>query len=211
MKIKVIDQKGKASGEVEVCATVFGAEVSTGLIHEVATAQINNQRQGTKCTLSRSEVRGGKAKPHRQKGTGRARQGSTNAPHQIGGGVAFAPKPRDFSTKINKKKKSAAFVSAISGKLRDEELVVLKDMKLKEAKTKHVAEIIEALKFGAKKVLFVSAGKDDDFLRGVSNIPTADITTAEQLCVMDIVTYKYVVASVDAVKTIDEMYKEVVA
>jgi len=207
MKIQVLDQKGKVAEEITVNKTVFGADVNIGLIHEVAVAQKNNARQGTKCVQTRSEVRGGKKKPFRQKGTGRARQGSLNAPHQTGGGVAFAPKPRDFTTKINKKKKDAAFVCAISGKLADKELVVIKNTKLKEAKTKNVAAIVEALKFEDKKVLFVTGELDKEFLQSVNNIPRVSVTTAAQLSVLDIVNNMFVVASVDAVRAIEEAYK----
>ena len=206
MKIKVIDQKGKAAGEVEVNPAVFAAERNEVLIHEVAVAQANNQRQGTKSTLTRTEVRGHAKKPHRQKGTGKARQGSSKSVHHVGGGVAHAPKPRDFSTKINKKKKTAAFISAISGKLADSELVVLKDTKVKEAKTKEVVAIIEALKMEGRRVLFVTGGQQDDFVRSAANIQKVEVIPAHQLSVLDIVTNKYLVASVDAIKSIEEAY-----
>ncbi|MCL2851004.1 MAG: 50S ribosomal protein L4 [Firmicutes bacterium] len=208
IKIKVIDQQGKASGTVDVSPSVFGAERNDSLIHEVAIAQMNNQRQGTKSTLARQDVRGHAAKPYRQKGTGRARQGSTKSVHHVGGGVAFAPKPRDFTTKINKKKKFGAFVSAISAKLGDNELLVLKTMDLKEAKTKLVADILENIKLAGKRILFVTNGKDEQFLRSANNLPKVEITTAAQLSVMDIVNFKYIVASVDAIKAIDAQYKD---
>jgi len=207
MKVKVLDQKGKEAEEIVVDKAVFGAERNEGLIHEVAVALQNNQRQGTKSTLARQEVRGHAKKPYRQKGTGRARHGSTKSPLHTGGGVAFAPKPRDFRTKVNKKKKDAAFVSAISGKLADKELIVIKNTKLAEAKTKNVAKIVEALKLGERKVMFVTADTNQDFVRSVNNIPTAAVTTAAQLSVLDIVTFKYLVASVDAVRKIEEAYK----
>ncbi|MCL2570064.1 MAG: 50S ribosomal protein L4 [Firmicutes bacterium] len=207
MKIKVLDQKGKSAGEITVDASVFGAEVNKALVHEVAVAQANNQRQGTKSTLTRSEVRGHAAKPYRQKGTGRARQGSTKGPHQDGGGVAFAPKPRDFSTKINKKKRHAALVSALSGKLADGEMIVLKDFKLKEPKTKLVADIVESLKLGEKSVMFITAGQDEVFLRGANNIPSVSVNTDKQISVLDIVTNKFLVLCVDAVKAIEEVHK----
>jgi len=207
MKIKVLDQKGKEAEEIVVDKAVFGAERNEGLIHEVAVALANNQRQGTKSTLTRSEVRGHAAKPYRQKGTGRARHGSTKSPLHDGGGVAFAPKPRDFRTKINKKKKDAAFISAISAKLADRELIVIKNTKLAAAKTKNVAKIIEALKMNDKKVMFVTADTDSEFVRSTNNIQAAGVTPAAQLSVLDIVTYKYLVASVDAIKRIEETYK----
>ena len=207
MKIQVIDQKGKPAEEITVSKEVFGAERNIHLIHEVAIAQQNNQRQGTKSTLTRSEVLGHAKKPYRQKGTGNARQGSTKGPHFDGGGVAFAPKPRSFVTKINKKQRMAAFVSAISAKLADKELIVIKNVKLSAAKTKNVAKIIEALKMQDRKVLFVTKERDEEFLRSVGNIPTAGVTTCCQLSVLDVVNNKFIVASVDAVQCIDECYK----
>jgi len=208
MKLKVIDQKGKPAGEITVSPDVFGAEVNIGLIHEVAIAQQNNARQGTKSAQTRSEVRGGKKKPHRQKGTGRARQGSLNAPHQTGGGVAHTPKPRDFTTKINKQKKFAAFISALSGKVADNELLILNTFKLKEAKTKHVAAILENLKLEGKSVMFITNGKDDEFLRAANNLERVKVNTAEQFSVLDIVQNKYLVLSQDAVAMIDDNKKE---
>lgn len=206
MKIEVLNQKGKAAGEITVSDVVFKADRNDPLIHAVATAQANNQRQGTKSALTRSEVRGHSAKPYRQKGTGRARQGSTKGPHQKSGGVAFAPKPRDFTTKINKKQRTAAFVSAISGKLTDKELVVLDNTKIKDVKTKSVASILKALKMEAKSVLFVTTEYDPEFVRCSDNIPFVDVTTASQLSVYDIVNSKFLVASVDAIKNIEEAY-----
>lgn len=207
IKVKVIDQKGKALEDITVDKSVFGAERNIPLIHEVFVAQQNNQRQGTKSTLTRSEVRGHAKKPYRQKGTGRARHGSTKSPIHTGGGVAFAPKPRDFRTKINKQKKTAAFISAISAKLADNELVVLKDTKIKQAKTKNVVAILDALKLGERKVLFVTDDLQLDFVISTQNIPTACVTTASQLCVLDIVNNAILVASVDAIRKIEEAYK----
>jgi len=208
MKIEVLDQKGKPAGDITVDKSVFGAEVNIGLIHEVAVAQANNQRQGTKSALTRSEVRGHAKKPYKQKGTGQARQGSTKGPHQTGGGVTFAPKPRDFRTKINKQKKAAAFVSALSGKLGDKELIAIKDTKLDAAKTKNVAKIIEALKVEQKKVLFVTSELNAEFLRSVNNIPAASVVSAEQLSVLDIVNNGVLILSVDAIRKIEEAYKQ---
>ncbi len=205
MKINVVDKAGKAVEEINVSKEVFGADRNEILIHEVAVALQNNQRQGTKSTLIMSEVRGHKKKPYRQKGTGNARQGTTKAPHYTGGGVAFAPKPRDFSTKINKKKKSAAFVSAISAKLADKELIVIKDLKLKEVKTKLVAALIKKLKIDGKSVLFVNE-YNTDFINSARNIPSVNITTGEQLSVLDIVRSRILVASVDAIKSIEKQY-----
>jgi len=205
MKIEVLDQKGKVAEQITISKEVFEADVNTYLIHAVATAQANNARQGTKSTLTRSEVRGHAKKPYRQKGTGNARQGSTKAPQHDGGGVAFAPKPRDFTTKINKKQRAAAFVSAISGKFADKEVIVIKDTKLDKVKTKSVAKITKALKLKGK-ALFVTAETDADFVRCASNIQGIEVTTAGQLCVLDIVTYKTVIASVGAIRAIETAY-----
>jgi len=207
VKIDVIDQKGKTAGSIDVADSVFKVERNEHLIHEVAIAQQNNQRQGTKSTLTRSEVRGHAKKPYAQKGTGNARHGDTKGPQFRGGGVVFAPEPRDFSTKINKKQREAAFVSAISAKLADKELIVIKDVKLSAAKTKTVAKIIEALKMEGKKVLFVTNGLDVEFVRCVNNIPHAEVIPASDLSVLDVVNNKFLVASVDAVKSIEEARK----
>ena len=208
MKLDVLDQKGKVAEQIEVSKDVFGADVNTYLIHAVATAQANNLRQGTKSTLDRAEVRGHSKKPYKQKGTGNARQGSTKGPQFQGGGMAFAIKPRDFTTKINKKQRAAAFVSAISGKVADNELIVLNDIKLKSIKTKNVAKILEALKKETNKVLFITAEHDADFVRSCANIPTASVTTAGQLSVLDIVNYKFLIASAAAVRLIENCYSQ---
>ena len=206
IKADVIDQKGKVVEQISLNGDVFGADLNTYLIHSVAVAQQNNARQGTKSALTRSEVRGHAKKPYKQKGTGNARQGSTKGPQFEGGGVAFAPKPRDFTTKINKKERAAAFVSAISGKLTDKELVIIKDLNLAAAKTKNVAKILKSLKLKGR-VLFVTENTDDVFVKSVANIPDTGVTTAGQLSVLDIVNFKHVVASVAAIKLIEEANK----
>ena len=212
VKIEVLDQKGKVSGSETLSGEVFGADVNTYLIHAVAIAQANNARQGTKSALTRAEVRGHSKKPYRQKGTGNARQGSTKGPQFDGGGVVFAPKPRDFTTKINKKQRAAAFVSAISGKLADKELVVLTDLQIKEAKTKNIAAILNALAkakvldSAERKVLFVQDENNTEFVRSCENIPTISVTTAAQLSVHDIVNCKYIVTGIKAVRAIEEQY-----
>jgi len=206
MKLQVLDQKGKQVQEITVNKAVFGVDANPVLVHEVAVAQQNNARQGTKSTLTRSEVRGHAKKPYRQKGTGRARHGSTKSPIHEGGGVAFAPKPRDFTTKINKQKKHTAFKVCISSKVADGELIVLNDTKLKDAKTKSVAKLLENLKLDAKRVLFVTNGLDAEFVRCSANLPNASTTTAAQLSVVDMVNNRYIVASVEAIKSIEEAY-----
>jgi large subunit ribosomal protein L4 len=203
MKVQVIDMKGKSAGEIEVNDFIFGAERNEFLIHSVATAQANNKRQGTKSALTMSEVRGHKKKPYRQKGTGNARQGTTKGPQFTGGGVAFAPKPRDFSTKINKREKMAAFISAISAKLADGELKIVKEIKFKEPKTREVAEMIDALKLTDKKVKLATAEIDKELVRLSNNIPSASVSPITQLSVLDLVTNKAIVATVDAIRALE--------
>ncbi len=164
MKVNVLDIKAKKVGEIELSDSVFGVEYNEPLIHQVIVAQLANRRQGTKCTLTRTEVRGGGKKPWRQKGTGRARQGSIRSPQWTGGGVVFAPKPRDFSQKINKKMKSAATLSALSAKVSDNDFIVLDKLVLEEAKTKYVAQMLKAFEID-KKVLLVVGNDDANVLR----------------------------------------------
>jgi len=144
MKQNVFNMAGKKIGSVEVNDSVFACEYNEALIHQVVVAQLANKRQGTMCNLTRTEVRGGGAKPYRQKGTGRARQGSIVAPQYVGGGVVFAKKPRDFSQKINKRMNKTALYSALSEKLRQNELVLIDKFELPEVKTKHVAAAAKA-------------------------------------------------------------------
>ncbi|MCL2621568.1 MAG: 50S ribosomal protein L4 [Firmicutes bacterium] len=206
-KIKIYSQAGVAGEDLAVSDKVFKVELNTPLIHEVVVAQRNNQRQGTKSTLTRSEVRGHAKKPYRQKGTGNARQGSTKGPHQIGGGVAFAPKPRDFSTKINKTKKDQAFKSAISAKLADGELIGVKEINLKLIKTAEIAKMLEKLKLDQKRVLIVTEKYDASVLRATRNIPNVNVTTAGQLSVLDVVNNKICLPTVAAIKKLEEIYE----
>ena len=158
---KVIDTQGKDAGSIELDEKVFDQPYNEALIHQVVVAQLANKRQGTKCSLTRAEVRGGGAKPWRQKGTGRARQGSIRSPQWYHGGVVFAPKPRDFSKKVNTKMKAAAFCSALSQKVRDGNVIILNDVKIAEPKTKLVKEILNNI--GATKTtLFVIKDNDSD-------------------------------------------------
>ena len=182
---------------------VFGCEYNEALIHQVVVAQLANKRQGTMSALTRSEVRGGGAKPYRQKGTGRARQGSLVAPQHTGGGVVFAKKPRDFSQKINKTMKKAAFYSALSEKIRQEQVVVLDKFALAEPKTKLVAEAVDALKL-AGKTLFVVDEYDESAVRASRNIPTVSLEEVRLLNVYDIVATRNVVITKSAIKKIEE-------
>lgn len=206
MELNVLNMAGQKVGSVEVSESVFGSDYNEALVHQVVVAQLANKRQGTMSALTRTEVRGGGCKPYRQKGTGRARQGSIVSPQFVGGGVVFAKKPRDFSQKINKTMKKAAFVSAISEKIRQNEVVVLDKLALGEVKTKHVAKTVEAL--GVKgKVMFVLGEYDADVLLAARNIPAVSVSEARTLSVYDVVATKNLVLTVDAIKKIEEAAK----
>ena len=206
MNVKVLNILGEEVGTLKLSDEVFKQEYNEGLIHQVVVAYLANSRQGTKSTLTRSEVRGHAKKPWRQKHTGKARQGSTKGPQWRGGGVVFAPKPRDFSKKVNKEAKRAAFRSAISTKLKDKDLIVVENLKLEQPKTKFMQEVINNLKL-TKTVLFVTKENDDVVIRSVNNIATADVTTANLLNVYDLVVSNKVVLTSDAAKYIEEAYK----
>jgi len=205
-KVKVYNTKAEVVGQTTLKDEVFGCEYNEALIHQVVVAYNNNQRQGTKAALLRSEVRGHAKKPWRQKGTGRARQGSTKSAQWKGGGIIFAPKPRDFSQKINKTMKVAAFKSAISAKLADSEVVVLDAINLAEPKTKYFQEILNNFKVDGKNVLFVLAEKNDTVLRASNNIPNANVTYADVLGTYDIVANSKLYITKDAIKKLEEAY-----
>ena len=206
-KVKVYNTKAEVVGQTTLSDEVFGCEYNEALIHQVVVAYNNNQRQGTKSALLRSEVRGHAKKPWRQKGTGRARQGSTKSAQWKGGGIIFAPKPRDFSQKINKSMKVAAFKSAISAKLADSEVVVLDAVTLAEPKTKLVQEILNNFKVDGKRVMFVLNEKDDVVLRASNNIPNLKVTYADVLGTYDIVANSKLYITKDAIKKLEEAYK----
>lgn len=205
MEVKVLNTAGSEVGKLELAESVFGCEYNEALIHQVVVAYLANQRQGTKSALTRTEVRGGGIKPWRQKGTGRARQGSIRAPQWIKGGVVFAPKPRDFSKKVNKKMKAQAFRSAISYKVANNEIVVVDEVKLAAAKTKLVANMLKALNCEKKTLLIVS---DDatDVVRAGANIPNLTVVDAALTNVYQIVANVNVIATEGAIKQIEEAY-----
>ena len=207
MKAKVFNMQNAEVSEVELNETVFGAEYNEALIHEVIVAQDANLRQGTKSALTRSEVRGHAKKPWKQKHTGHARQGSTKGPQFVGGGVVFAPKPRDFSKKVNKFAKRTAFVSALSQKLAQNEVVILDKFALEQVKTKEVQKFLNNFGFN-KTVCLVLNEKNEDALRASANIQKLNVTTANLLNVSEIVKNKQVVLTLDAVKSIEEAYAE---
>ena len=205
-KSKLYNMNAEEVGTLNLSDNLFAADYNEPLIHEVVVAYNANQRQGTKSTLTRSEVRGHAKKPYRQKHTGRARHGSTKSPEYKGGGVVFAPKPRDFSKKLNKQVKKIAFASAMSEKLRQNEIVFIDEFKLAEPKTKEVVKFLNA--FGLNKsVVIVTDEKNADALRAAGNLQNVQIQIAELLSTYDVVANNKVVMTKDAVKSLEEAYK----
>ena len=196
---------------MELDESVFGVEYNEAVIHQVVVAQMANARQGTKSTLTRTEVTGGGRKPWRQKGTGNARQGSIRAPQWKGGGVVFAPKPRCFRKKVNKLVRMTAITSALSAKLSDGNLIVLDKLDV-EPKTKNMAAVLKALKVESR-VLLVLPNGSDNALRASRNIPNVRTAASEQLSVYDVVANSVMLTTVDAIKALEQKYtaKEVAA
>ena len=204
-KVKVYNIKAEACGNMTLSDEVFGAPYKEALIHDVVVAYLANQRQGNKSTLTRSEVRGHHKKPWAQKHTGRARHGDTKAPQFTGGGVVFAPKPRDFSLKVNAKAKRVAFKSAISQKLAQQELTVLDAVKLEAPKTKYAQAILDAFKF-TKPTLLVVTGDNAELLRASANIQNLLVVDARLANTYQVVASTNVLVTKDAVKAIEEAY-----
>ena len=207
IKIDVYNINGEKVGTEKLIEIVFGAEYKESLIHDMVVAYNANNRQGTKSTLTRSEVRGHAKKPWKQKHTGRARHGSTKGPQWRGGGIVFAPKPRDFSKKVNKSAKVAAFKSAISTKLAQNEILVLDNFNLSEVKTKNVANFLDTFKLDKNVVIVVDKANRELFLSS-RNIPTVSVVTADLLNVYEIVANKNVVLLQPAIKLIEEAYAD---
>ncbi len=204
-KVKVFDMAGKDVGELELNDAVFGIEPNVEAMHRAVVAYLANQRQGTQSALTRAEVAGGGRKPWRQKGTGRARQGSTRAVQWTHGGIAFAPKPRDYRQSINKKVKRLAILSALSDKVANESFIVLDALTLEGYKTKVVADTLKNVKAG-KKVLFVLADSDDKAVKSARNIEGVKVAGTNTISTYDIVNADSVVIVKDAVKMLEEVY-----
>lgn len=205
LETNIINTEGKVVKTIELNEKLFAADYNEALIHQVVVAQLANKRQGTKSTLTRTEVRGGGIKPWRQKGTGRARQGSIRAPQWYHGGVVFAPKPRDFSKKVNKQMKSAALRSAISQKLRDGDLIIVDKFEIAEPKTKLVAGILKNLAI-EKTALLVLTGDAQDIIRAGKNIEALTMTDASLINVYDVVRVGKCVMTEAAVQALTEVY-----
>ena len=203
--IKVLNMSGSEVGTIELNDNVFGVEYRESLIHQAVVTRLANERQGTKSTLTRTEVRGGGIKPWRQKGTGRARQGSIRAPQWIKGGVVFAPKSRDFSKKLNVTMKRVALFSALSQKLRDDEIVVVENLAVANGKTKEMVAFLKALNLD-KTVLLVMANGDEKVRRASNNIQKLETMPVELINCYDVVKNAKVVFAKEAIEKLQETY-----
>ena len=202
--VSVYNIEGKEVGSIELNDAVFGVEVNEHLVHMAVVNQLANNRQGTQSAKTRSEVSGGGRKPWRQKGTGHARQGSTRSPQWTGGGVVFAPKPRDYSFKMNKKEKRAALCSALSSKVAESQIIVLDEFKLDEIKTKKFVEVMNNLK--ASKALVVLEGENKNVVLSGRNIPTVKVTATNEINTYDVLKYETLVVTKATVEKLEEVY-----
>ena len=202
--VTVYNMEGNEVGTMELNDAVFGVEVNEHLVHLAVVRQLANNRQGTQKAKTRSEVSGGGRKPWRQKGTGHARQGSIRAPQWTGGGVVFAPVPRDYEVKMNKKERRAALKSALTSKVQDNKLVVVDSLALAEAKTKEMQKVLTNLK--ADKALVVTADDDQKVVLSARNIADVQTATVNTINVYDVMKHNTVVVTKDAVASIEEVY-----
>lgn len=202
--VAVYNMEGKEVDKIELNDSIFGVEINEHLVHMAVLQQLANKRQGTQKAKTRSEVRGGGRKPWRQKGTGHARQGSTRSPQWTGGGVVFAPTPRDYSFKLNKKEKRAALKSALTSRVVENKFVVVDELKLDEIKTKKFVEVLKNL--NVEKALVVLNDMDEKVIASAANIPTVKTTQTNELNVFDVLKYDTVVVTKAAVENIEEVY-----
>ena len=202
--VSVYNMEGNVVGTMELNDAVFRVEVKEHLVHQAVVQQLANNRQGTQKAKTRSEVSGGGRKPWRQKGTGHARQGSTRAPHWTGGGVVFAPVPRDYSFKMNKKEKRAALKSVLTSKVQSENVIVLDELKFDAIKTKDMVKVLDNLK--VEKALVVLGEADKNVVMSAKNIPTVDTASTSTINVYDILKYTTLILTKEAVAKIEEVY-----
>ncbi|MCI7098919.1 MAG: 50S ribosomal protein L4 [Lachnospiraceae bacterium] len=202
--VAVYNMQGETVGTIELNDAVFGVKVNEHLVHEAVVAQLANKRQGTQSAKTRSEVSGGGKKPWRQKGTGHARQGSTRAPQWTGGGVVFAPKPRDYSIRLNKKERRLALKSVLTSKVQDSKFFVLDELTLDEIKTKKMQAVLDALK--VQKAIIVLPEKDEKVVLSAKNIPGVMTAVATSINTYDILKYDAVVTTKGGVAKIEEVY-----
>ena len=204
-QVQVYNQEGRKTSKLELADSVFGIEPNADAMHLAVVSYLANQRQGTQSTLTRSEVSGGGAKPWRQKGTGRARQGSTRSPQWTHGGIALGPKPRKYKVELNKKVRRLAMKSALSTKVADEEMMVVNKVELEGIKTKAIVEMLAKLK-AAKKTLIVTDGVDEVIYKSARNIEGVKVVTVNTLCVYDILNCEKIVFAKGAVEKLEEVY-----
>ena len=204
-KVALYDIKGNNIGDIELCDALFGQEVNTSVLHQVVVNYLANQRQGTQSTKTRSEVRGGGIKPWRQKGTGRARQGSIRAPQWIKGGIALGPKPRDYGYTLNKKVKRVALKSALSSKVAEQEIIVVDEIAMTEIKTKTIATMLTNLNVNSK-ALIVTCDKNDNVVKSAKNIPGVSTAFTGSLNVYEILNHDKLIITKDAVSKLEEVY-----
>ncbi len=204
-KVTILNMAGAEAGSIELKDDIFGIEVNQYAVHEVIKNYLANQRQGTQSAKNRGEVRGGGRKPFRQKGTGRHRQGSSTDPSQVGGGVVFAPKPRDYRYTVSKKLKRLAMKSALSSKVEEKEIIVLDSLTFGAPKTKEMIKVLENVK-AAKKALIVMADKDENVIKSAANIPGVKTTLVSTMNVYEIINHTSFIITKDAINKIEEVY-----
>ncbi len=204
-KVTMLNMAGETVGDIELKDEIFGIEINEFAVHEVIKNYLANQRQGTQSAKTRGEVRGGGRKPFRQKGTGRGRQGSLTSPSHIGGGVVFAPKPRDYRYSVPKKVRRLALKSAFTSKVNDKEIIILDSLSLDAPKTKDMIKILKNIN-AADKALIVMADKDENVVRSASNIPKVKTALVTTLNTYDIINATSFIVTADAVKKIEEVY-----
>ncbi|NLT48567.1 MAG: 50S ribosomal protein L4 [Clostridiales bacterium] len=204
-QVTMLKMDGTEAGSIELKDDIFGIEVNQNAVHAVIVNYLANQRQGTQSAKTRGDVRGGGRKPFRQKGTGRGRQGSSTSPNQIGGGIVFAPKPRDYRYTLPKKLRRLAMKSALSSKVEEKEIIVLDSLKMDAPKTKEMLKVLENVK-AAKKALIITDIKDENVIRSAANIPGVKTTMVGEMNVYDIVNHQSLIVTKDAVTRIEEVY-----
>ncbi|MBS3994523.1 MAG: 50S ribosomal protein L4 [Alkaliphilus sp.] len=204
-KVALLNVSGEKVGDIELNDSIFGVKINESVLHDAVKNYLANQRQGTQSAKTRAEVRGGGRKPWRQKGTGRARQGSIRAPHWVGGGVSFAPKPRDYRYELPRKVKRLALKSALSSKIIAENIIVLDELNMTMAKTKDMLNILKNLSIG-KKALIVIGEKNENIIKSANNIPGITTTLVNTLNVYDILNHEKFIVTKEAVQKIEEVY-----
>lgn len=203
-KVALYNMNAEKVGEVDLNESIFGVEVNESLVHTAVISHLANKRQGTQSAKTRAEVRGGGRKPWRQKGTGRARQGSTRAPQWVGGGIVFAPKPRDYSFKVNKKERRLALKSALASRVNESKFIVIDELTLAEAKTKVMKNILD--KFEINKALIITEGDTRNIALSARNIPGVKAAGVTNINVYDILKYDTFVVTKEALNKIEEVY-----